>query len=207
MGAKLELKEVREPTVTKSLVRAILQSPHELDWSVQGLGMMRLYLDDHRRLHIWDSSLRVENVSDMHTHPWNFKSHVVVGQVNNWKYLDITEQKDHWSEERHLAYKKQIIRCGVGGGLVGEPEEVTLILAGDEFNVFVERVTYSELAHEIHVSKPHDGTITIVKREFLDDVDHALVFWKDGDWVSAEPRIATYDEVSRVTQSSLEKWF
>jgi hypothetical protein len=56
---------------TRLLVENILRRPQGFDWSVQGLGMMRLYLSEAVRLHIWDSSLRVPGVSAIHSHPWD----------------------------------------------------------------------------------------------------------------------------------------
>ncbi len=163
---------------------------------------MRLYLDEIRRLHIWDSSLKVPNVSEMHTHPWNFRSHVVAGIVQNEKFV----YADRVSPERGaMLYNRQRIFCGVGGGLEGEPDKV--LLASTGLHTYVERETYREEAYEIHVSRPQDGTVTIVRREFLDDSDHAYVYWYEGDWVSAEPRPATIREIGKVTENALEQWF
>jgi len=182
--------------VLKSLVKAILKSPYDLEWSIQGLGMLRTYIDDERRLHIWDDRYQVENVSQMHTHPWNFKSIVVVGRVENIKYVESSSG---------IVYNRQNIFCGVGGGLEGKPDKVELLELEPEIRV--ERESYEELAHEIHISKPERGTVTLIRREYLEDVDHAYVYWKDGDWVSAEPRIAIHTEINDITTYSLDKWF
>lgn len=188
-------------SVTKSLVKKILEQPFEYNWSIQGLGMLRLYLDDVHRLHIWNSQYAVRNVSQMHTHPWNFRSLVVAGVVKNERYIEVTTPDD----PEVLWYNKQTIFCGVGGGLVGNSSLTTLISTGIE--TYVERETYTEEAHEIHVSRPEDGTVTIINREYLDDADHALVFWEDGDWVSAEPRPANNYEIADFTTLALSKWF
>lgn len=189
---------VRAPSVQKDLVKAILTSPHELEWQVQGLGMLRTYLSEERRLHIWDERLKFEGASEMHTHPWNFRSYVVAGVVHNFKYC-------HSGNALGEEYNRQKIHCGVGGGLVGEPEKVHLISLPPER--YVENETYKELAEEIHISIPADGTVTIVKREFLDDVDHAYVFWKEGAWGTAEPREATKNEITNVCGYALQTWF
>jgi hypothetical protein len=184
-------------SVVKSLVQKILENPIGHEWTIQGLGMLRLYLDGERRLHIWDDRYQVDNVSQMHTHPWNFRSYIVAGELYNTLY--------EVDDNDGLPYKQQSIFCGVGGGLVDSPQNVNLAVKSKMF--YRERETYSELAHEIHISEPIGGTVTIVKREFLDDADHALVFWKDGDWVSAEPRAATNEEVIDITSYSLRTWF
>lgn len=198
------MSDAQHRTVLKSLVKKILEQPYDQEWSVQGLGMMRLYLDDNRRLHIWDDRLKVENVSVMHTHPWNFRSYVVAGVVNNERF--VTPIVDpHVADTGCKVYHRQSIFCGVGGGLEGSPDEVLLGSAGVE--TYTERETYHELAHEIHVSNPDRGTITSIKREPLADADHAYVYWEEGEWVSAEPRSATKEEIKFVTEYSLGRWF
>jgi hypothetical protein len=195
-------KETRPPSVVKSLVKKILESPTDHEWTLQGLGMLRLYLDDERRLHVWDSRYAVENVSQMHTHPWNFKSHVVAGELHNTRFVVVDSEPAPTTAKE---FNKQTIFCGVGGGLVDSPRKVHLDVYSQEF--YSERESYDELAHEIHISQPVDGTVTIVKREFLEDADHALVFWETGEWVSAEPRPATEKEILDITSYSLNRWF
>lgn len=185
-----------EIPIIKSLVKKILEHPFDYDWSLQGLGMLRLYIDSERRLHVWDDRYAVENVSQMHTHPWNFRSIVVAGCVRNLKFVE---------SEAGEIYNRQKIFCGVGGGLVGEADTVRLFMVEPEIRT--ERQSYVEDAHEIHVSSPLRGTVTIIRREYLDDADHAYVYWKEGNWVSAEPRPATKEEIEDITQTSLMTWF
>ena len=197
MTRSLKMESQPKEAIVKSLVRAILKSPYDLEWSLQGLGMLRTYLDDERRLHIWDDRYQVHNVSQMHTHPWNFRSVVIAGEVTNYKFIE--------DKIDGVPYKRQSIFCGVGGGLEGFADVVYLSQIHPE--VRRERESYEELAHEIHISKPLRGTVTVIRREYLEDSDHAYVFWKDGDWVSAEPRSATKDEIKDITQNSLLTWF
>lgn len=184
--------------VVKDLVQAILEQPHEHEWTLQGLGMLRMYLSKERRLHVWDSQFAVDNVSEMHTHPWDFRSLVVAGKIRNYKYVEV-------NEPRSYLYYRQQIHCGEGGGLVGVP--TTVRLQEQPVEEYRERETYEERAEEIHISRPLDGSVTIVKRIFKEDTEHAFVYWKDGSWVSAEPRKATYEEVETITQHSLNTWF
>lgn len=197
MGLVTNLERTdRSPGLVKNLVKAVLSSPYDLEWQVQGLGMLRTYLSDEWRMHVWDERLKFKDVSEIHTHPWNFRSYVVAGVVRNFKL-----------EYHHLGadYYRQTIKCGVGGGLVDRPETVRLMmLHPDEYK---EGDSYQEEAEEIHFSVPSDGTVTIVKREFLEDVDHAYVFWRTGEWGSAEPREATREEVTMTCSYALNTWF
>lgn len=182
----------------KGLVKKILEKPHGYEWSVQGLGMMRLYLSKEVRLHIWDETLRVPDVSDMHTHPWDFLSLVVCGEITNIRYTPSSAVTD-------CEFRRQEIFCGVGGGLVGEPVNVYLNRSQPEH--LGENETYHQVANEIHVSESLRGSITIIERHFGHDEDHAYVYWDAGEWVSAEPREATSEEIEVVTRYSLDRWF
>lgn len=183
------------------LVKAILEHPESYDWTLQGFGMLRIYLSEEVRMHVWDSRYRVENVSDMHTHPWHFHSMVVAGAVVNRRF-----EREPVSNMAHVLLEEHALRCGVGGGLTGDVKTVQLWPCPEE--VVLEGNSYTQKAHEIHTSDPADGTVTIIRREFLDDTEHASVFTlHDQPWVSAEPRKATLEEVHEICQLSLEKWF
>ena len=61
------------------LVKTILEASRHggiSGWSLQGLGMFRLYLSHEKRLHVWDARFRTSDVSVIHTHPWHFTSEV-----------------------------------------------------------------------------------------------------------------------------------
>lgn len=181
----------------KLLVKKILQNPLNYNWSIQGLGMLRLYLSDEVRLHVWDSRYTIRNVSVLHTHPWDFESEVIVGAV---------EQKRYKESETGAPFHFSILKCGEGGCLVSESHRVNLI----EFPVesYSEGRSYTQVADEIHESFPVTGTVSIVTRKFREDRDHAKVYWRYGEeWVSAEPRIATCAEIMEITRKSLDLWF
>ena len=181
--------------VIQLLVRSILFHCHMYQWTIQGLGMLRMYLSKDVRLHIWHSSAVVEGVSDMHTHPWDFESQVVVGRITDFLYQPALE----W---RGDSYHKQSILCGEGGGLMGDPEAVNLCQARQ--SIFNPGMSYWRVNDQIHRTEFINGTVTLVKRTFHEDVDHAFVYWPVGKkWVDAEPRIATGDEVAEITASAL----
>jgi hypothetical protein len=191
----------------KPLVKTILENPWSYDWTVQGLGMLRMYLPgpDNLRLHIWDQKLAVPNVSKIHTHPWNFESFVVCGIVNNQRYEEICP-----SNFGGNSYWKQSLQCGIGGCVKGEP--VTVRIAADPYEQYREGETYHQLADEIHYSNPADGSITLVKRTVPEGrlADMAYVYWPYTHgitgWVSAEPRKATRKEIAETCDHSLTEW-
>lgn len=190
----------------KALVRAILERPFAFDWTLQGLGMLRTYLgaDNAVRMHVWDSDYAVPGVSQMHTHPWDFASRVAVGAVHQMRYLRHVDGSTFGDEVRFVM--EQSLRCGAGGGLEAKPER--LILHEQPVEVYYEGETYTQAADEIHVSIPADGTVTLIERVFRPDTEHAFVFWPQGEeWVSAEPRPATPEEVRRICERSLDRWY
>lgn len=179
--------------VVPALVATILRAPHEHEWSIQGFGMLRLYLTKAIRLHIWDPSRAVESVTTIHDHPWNFTSHVVCGLMTDRVYRRIGD--DEWpANGRPKTHREERIVCGPGGGSMGAIREVRLektttthVRAGE---------CYSRRAEELHESGAMAGTVTIVERTFMANTEHALVYAPIGQpWVSAEPRRATREEV------------
>lgn len=187
--------------LVKPLVKAILEHPHDHEWTLQGFGMLRTYLAPEVRLHIWDDRYKVRNVSVIHDHPWDFDSYIVAGTVFQRRYSIHTVQ-GIWTEP----YMMQTIACGVGGGPCGSPEEIYLSPA--KLETYNEGESYTQKAAEIHNSLPMRGTVTIIERRFQEDTEHAHVFWPVGyEWVSAEPKAATKREINDITKLSLEIWF
>jgi len=197
--------------VTKSLVKKILESPLKFSWSAQGLGMLRLYLDEAQRyrLHIWDSSLRIPNVSPLHDHPWDLTSLIVAGQMRQHRYL-ITHEggMPFWDLNSGSAYPMEklnmvSIKCGEGACVKSVPIKVDAYQTPVEF--YFPSQSYSQRKNEVHESLAVDGTVTIVDRTFIGDRETAHVFWRgNGGWVDAAPRKATEQEIRRVTARALE---
>lgn len=180
---------------TERQVNEILARPFDREWSIQGFGMLRTYLDDDHieRLHIWDASVAVEDVSTIHDHPWDFESRIVRGTLNNRRYTIIGGGPLN-SVIVDGAVHAAKIRCGVGGGIIEDYGRVHIGLTASEDYEAGDR--YSMLAPELHESYPERGAVTLIKRSFKDDRDTAMVCWKDGEWVSAEPRPATHEEIT-----------
>jgi hypothetical protein len=188
-------------TFTKALVSSILRDTHR-EWTVQGFGFLRTYfgppeLPKKCRLNLWDSQFTVPNVSTIHDHPWDFKSLIVAGELENKRYL-------YTVDGTNPTHEYTTIKTGEGGGLQGNSSVCILRLnsvikysAGD---------IYSQKANEIHETKFKDGTITLNER--IGDTEQAKVFWPyDTDWVDAIPRKATSKEIKQAVDKSLSYWF
>jgi hypothetical protein len=147
------------------LVENILRHPEGNCWQVQGLGMLRCYLDEAKRyrLHIWDNALRVPGVSAMHNHPWNLKSTVIAGCYKQYRFTDPLGAQ--FSE----GYNMVTIKCGSEACVVSEPQKVRLSQSFME--VYITGSEYTQNADEIHVSVPDDGTVTLVERVVPDGGD------------------------------------
>lgn len=183
--------------ITKQLVKSILENAAAFKWSLQGLGMLRLYLSTEVRLHVWDSRYAVQDVSTMHDHPWSFDSIIVAGWVDQYRYT---------MDPKGDVFMFSVLQCGPGGCAKTQPAPIWLTKGPCES--YQEGGTYHQRHDEIHESIPEDGTVTIVTRTFREDTEHARVFWPNGTaWVSAEPRPATIEEVKDITSASLNRWF
>lgn len=184
----------------RALARSIFDKPFTYEWTVQGFGMLRTYLDAEKRyrLNVWHKSLAVPGVSVIHDHPWDFKSLILAGQFYNTRYVEDVLN----SEATHMG---QRIRTGEGGGPEGKPFSVALAAVHRE--VYWDGDVYCQGAEEIHKSEYEDGTVTLNDRTRRPDPDHALVFWPYGEqWVDAEPRPATRDEIIRATSTARIKF-
>lgn len=186
--------------ITRDLVRTILLKANQYAWTVQGFGMLRLHLSDSVRLNLWHRDFRVPNVSMMHTHPWDFDSLIVSGQIVNVRY----NRQALGPDDAFAFYSQGVIKPGPGGGLLEDRGTVNLIECYPEY--YRAGDCYHQKHDEIHVSHPGNGTVTVNYRQRIGE-DTALVFWPYGtSWVSAEPRHATLDEVKRFVDAVLERW-
>ena len=116
---------------SRLLVENILRVPGGFKWQVQGLGMMRLYLSDKVRLHIWDSSLKVVGVSAIHSHPWDMTSTVMAGRYKQHRFVPPQPYRVPPAEK----FQCVSIRCGEDACMMDDPIEVEL----DELRLLDER--------------------------------------------------------------------
>ena len=179
--------------ITETKVRDVLAHPFDHQWTLQGFGMLRTYLDDEHveRLNIWDPDTAVDEVSTIHDHPWDFDSTIVRGELHNQRFV-ITDEHDVYG----AAYQASRLVPGPGGGLIAGTT-TTVTLGRLAIECYRPGETYHMDAPELHESLPSRGCVTVNRRTFLER-DEATVCWPaDGAWVSAEPRPATRDEVTR----------
>lgn len=185
----------------RAAVPLVLAHPRSLEWTVQGFGMLRCYLDAAHefRLNIWHSSLRVENVSTVHDHPWDFTSWVLSGELGNEVFLE-SQHGWGWSE-----YLCQEIVTGEGGGSVGPIYETSLCATPVQW--MKSGADYYQDRKVIHATHYKDGTVTLNARTPVTGESRARVFWPSGgEWVDAEPRAATEAEVDRIVKCAMERW-
>lgn len=182
----------------------ILDNATKFEWSVQGMGMLRLYLRNVGRIHVWDSRLRYPGVSRIHTHSWDLRSTIVFGALYNRRFERsailsnlIVPRKEHFLTQR--------IVCGYDTHTVTEPEQVRL--KGQPVEFYDEGMVYTQRAHEIHTTDAQEGTVTLMERNQDGPMGEADVFWPYGTtWGDAKPRPATEDEVRMITASVIQKW-
>jgi hypothetical protein len=194
----------------------ILTKPLERIWSVQGLGMMRTYLNETQRLHLWHRDLIAQGVTQLHDHPWDFSSEIIFGGVKQIRYGTEDQMPDLYLRNvspRLMVnldagtdtYMKQKILCGEGSCFVGDPEEIKL--GEGPMESYYEGQTYQQKAHEIHKSLPFDNTVTIITRSHTENPDHAHVYIPKGaEFGSAEPRPASRAEILFITREVLHAY-
>jgi len=209
---------------TKALTKGILEQAKHFKWSVQGLGMMRLYLSTEMRLHIWHSSLMVPDVTLVHDHPWHFQSMVIVGKLVNKRYFPEFDgpadaaRTSGWQPRRRVPdgthiggpelFVKQQLFCGPGGCVKSAPEDIILFKALQADEHCHPGDLYSQSKYQIHYTEAEDCTVTLVSRSFDGDRDHANIYRKGGlPFVSAEPRPAIPQEIDLVVGETLRKHF
>lgn len=180
----------------RGILRCSLAEPSIREWSVQGFGMLRTYLDDRCRfrLNIWDKSLAVPNVSIVHDHPWDFTSWIISGFLVNQRY--------RLSSLNGPLFKWANIVPGPDGGIDRESGGLVRLDTCMQEH-YAPGDSYKQNAFEVHATFPDDGCITVNDR-FRVGEDKARVFWPTyTEWVDAKPRPATHDEIRRVLGRAL----
>lgn len=188
--------------LTERGILDILKHPLDEPWTIQGFGMLRLYLADDQisRLHIWDTEeMAVEDVTRTHDHPWDFTSRIVSGSLTNlrFNYGTIYSGADHWAG--------MVIKTGEDAKGLADPEDFWLDPSEPEH--YVPGDVYHQDAPEIHESMPSRGAVTLVERTFSRERDRATVFFRKGDsWVDARVKPATKAEIMHFTRLALIRW-
>lgn len=174
-------------TSLRLAVKAILLNASSYSWSVQGFGLLRLYIGREGRLHIWDSRLRYAGVSMIHNHSWDLRSTIVSGQLFNIRYVRAGPGSMFHTHRLLTGYHSKPV---TGDSLV--------CLTDLTPERYVPGNVYQQRANEIHKTVADDGTITLMERK-EDEQGEADVFWPEGeDFGTATPRQATQEEIALV---------
>jgi hypothetical protein len=176
---------------------AILDHAQSYEWSVQGFGVLRLFIRGVGRVHLWDSELRYPNVSLIHTHSWDLQSTVVAGYLKNVRY--------HAYRDESGPGNYQMMRLLTGYQSRPLTDAVPVILTPGQPELYGPGDVYKQWKNEVHSSHPDDGTITVMARR--EDVNgEAFVFWPTGsEWGTATPRQATSEEVARTVAKAVRR--
>jgi hypothetical protein len=119
-------------TALRLQTRFILENAYRFDWSLQGFGLLRLYLPGDGRLHIWDHSKAYYDVSQLHDHlQWGLTSTIVSGQITNQRYAELPTERDgvpityinntEWKEWSYAQFK-----AGMGAKKISQDGTILL---------------------------------------------------------------------------------
>jgi len=179
--------------IDKLVVRTILEGALEHQWKIQELGLLSLRLDEDRAhvLHVWAPE-RFVGPPPIHDHPYDFTSTVIVGEITNTRYVEDpsgrTYLRERYSLPDETARRSDHVRLVADAVTYTEDEE------------------YSQRADELHDSTQLPGTVTLLRRRFV-DVNELTVCRADGAlWVTGAARVATASEVASITARALS-WF
>jgi hypothetical protein len=179
----------------RTMARFILINAWRFEWSLQGLGMLRLHIEgSNSRLHVWDRRFAYPGASPMHDHQqWALSSTILSGQITNFRYVE---------REDGEAYLYHTIKAGYGCYAKHDPLPIRLARLAPEH--YFPGEAYSQRPEEIHETVPVDGTVTLMRKTPTADSEAARVFWPANEkWGTAEPRKAIDSEVQAITQYAL----
>lgn len=181
--------------MNKKYARKILETALERQWSVLGFGKMGTNVTQNCKLHVWDRLLLNPRIPAVHSHSFNLKSLVMAGNVRQIRMKE-GDTGEEWNK----------ISVSTAGKPTSERSKARLVEMPAE--KFGEGQQYSQVADEVHLSFPDDGTVTLVEWEFCPFPRHMNVYWRgSGPWSDAKPRRATDEEVEKVAKNALDVWF
>ena len=208
----------------KKFAEGVLRRALDYPWFFFSHRMLKCYLTEEVRLHVWTDAERVHNLPRIHDHPWPFRSTILAGRVRNQRFLrtkdrryreyfyhDVVEPSGRFDSGAKPGDREQAPdRCAIG------PIGVTRLAPGP-YEVYTEGMSYGQRGGEIHDSKSLDGTVTLVDNDLRDSRSYITVFWEKprGDGPPAfrgnakllPLPLASDAEVLRITSAALEKWF
>lgn len=169
-----------------------MENPFDYKWELQGFGMLRTYIDKDTRLQIWLNDFIVPDVTDIHTHPWDFESFIYQGQIKNnifKEYIIHEPIFDDWD-----FFDRCLILTGENAYVKERLPVILRLLDNIEYNRGDKYFHGKDIPHRISFI---DGTITILTKSNIheDSLAYSYVRGKDNEWVSAAPRPATNEEI------------
>jgi hypothetical protein len=183
-----------EQTVTKTLVKKILQAAEVFPWRMQSIGLMSLCLDDHRErvLHVWGPPSETIKEPPIHDHPFDFISTIIVGEITNTRYKEDSAGTKYFRFRYSPAEENS--------------RQSDTVRLSRTSTTYIEGGHYQQLAHDLHDSRQLPGTVTLLRRSFKEVEKLTVCFSQPDLWISGKARPATYQEIKRMTSKALE-WF
>lgn len=193
----------------RAFVTEVLRQPFSRNWTVQGFGMLRTYINgDLVRLSVWDHSLTYNPEPSMiHDHPWDFQSEIIAGRLTNTTYE--VHPLGATLEGHFLRFPQKAMMRTIkpGEGLQIHGDDVPVVLGVKSIKEYRAGFHYNQTHDEVHKTEFVDGTVTIVSRDRGNRQDVARTFYSTPEWHQAKPRPATHEEINRVCHSSFDRWF
>jgi hypothetical protein len=180
-------------SMTRALVRTMLEHAEDLPWRMQEIGLLGVRLDDRRehRLHVWAPSCS-SGEPPVHDHPYDFTSTVVAGEITNTRY-----------EEDAAGLEHVRTRYRIGDEDARRIDSVRLTGAATTFGA---GQRYSQRAHELHDSRQLPGTVTVIRCRPVAVNELTVCTVGEAGWMSGQARPATPEEIEELTAAALE-WF
>lgn len=192
------MNTLNQLNVFRALVHTIFGACAHVEWTLQGMGLLRCHMPGNLRLHVWDSRFRYPGVSMIHDHmQWDLESFVVCGHVRNQRYRPYLNPPPN-SKPYHYG----VFRTGKGTEMVADPKIMHLLPAPEER--YSAGASYFQRSYEIHETDAKDGTVTIMQKA-PKDTANARIFWPEGtEWGNAEARTPTAAEVDAIITNALD---
>jgi hypothetical protein len=196
-------------TIAKALVRQILSHPHVYPWELKTNGRVALTLvPGSTVLHLFWPDLTVEGGAPIHTHGMDFRSHIIAGELHQWRYGVTDDETAPFYGRLETDLKSNPLGLFTRVHLESGTEEV--YRAGD---------TYEILTPEIHSVTAEPGTVTIIDRLYQTTATGIVAFWPlarnpagraTGDGKPGAKKVELKVdpiELTRACAESLERWF
>jgi hypothetical protein len=196
--------------LTRDDVRDLLKGWRDLEWQVQGFGMLRTYLpgEGEPRLQVWDQRLASWSNNAIHDHPWALRSTVYAGRIFNQRF-EVSPAPDFVPAEASNGHMTEIVP-GTRGGQLSERPVVRCHIKPSPIEIYSMGDSYSQTHREMHITRYEQGTVTLLERFGREAEDIARVAWF-GEVGEQPPFVNPYPPdrhvVGTVVEDSLRTWW